>query len=231
MRRLIGLAGLVTAAGALWTGWHRGFKASMWGFFPPHYGYSAYIEVAALFLAPWWPIRAFCLLALVLSVNRTAMLGVLAGWAYLGGWRRRAYCVGAFAAALLLADVFKPANTNMVRLGIWQQVFVLLKVNPHGYGTHWAVGVKGMITRYAHSDVLQALMRWGVWQGGALLLLAALTLWAILRGPRTIEKAALVALAAQSIPDNRLHHPACWVTLLAVAALAAVRAPRASERR
>lgn len=221
MRRVFGAAGAVVALASLWTGWGHGFKATMWGLFPPHYGYSAYIEAAALFLAPWWPVRALLGLSLALSTNRTAWLGVLAGWAYLGGWRRRAACAGLLVLGMLAAQHFKPAGTNAVRVAIWEAALLTLRSRPQGFGLGgWCTGVHGLITPYAHSDVLQVLLVYGVWLGGAVVLWFLAAARDTLRGPKTVEKAALVCLLAQSIPDNRLHRPACQATLFVVAVLA-----------
>lgn len=208
------------ACAALWTGAKYHFVAgTCWGFFWPHYGYSAYVESAAVLLCWCSPASLLCLAAIALSLNRDAWLGLLAGVAYYGNRRQRLACAILGALAVILGALLKPhAYNDSVRLHIW---WTMLRdvawynprgLDPHSYTIMWA----GKAVEKAHSDLLQLLVDWG-WLAWALTVidLVLFLRWAT-RGKPTPAKAALLCLATQSVFDNRLHRPVCVLALAAV---------------
>jgi len=213
IRRGIVLFGVATAVAALWTGWKLHFAiGSMTGFFPPHYGYSAYVESAALILGGSSPLALVCALALALSDNRDALLGVLAGYAYLAaGWRRRAACGILGGLAVVVGAWVKPHTYNdSVRVQAWIMALKLAKEVPGGIGTgNFAIWFNGKWLTKAHSDVLQLLVEQGIWVWVGVMSLAVWGHYAALKGPATRAKATLLCLTVQSIFDNRLHRPVC----------------------
>lgn len=209
---IVGFAS-ATLGAALWTGAAGGhFFTSMTGFFPPHYGYSAYIVTALVFLAPPPWLRWCAGAALLLSGNRAAWVGVIAGWA----WSKNTSRWFAAAPALIVLAVFgglllKPAvvraRTDNVRVQIWTTAIEIARQHPEGIGRgNFIRGIAGREVNKAHSDLLQLLVEGG-WALTALVVL--LLTWGFYRAPAGPSKDLLVCLTAQSVVDNRLHHPAC----------------------
>lgn len=230
---LIVFSAAVTAAAALGTGFfsHPGEFHMGWmtGFFPPHRGYSAYVVTALLFLAPQPWLRGAAGVVLLLSGARAAWIGVLAGWGWSHGWRRP-WLLGVLLAAAVAGGMLmkgKPQqNNDSVRVMIWRAALHDIAKNPRGtYPDGWCTAVAGMEASKAHSDALQGLVVYGWALGGGAILLVALGLWRVPEGP---WKDLLVALTAQSVIDNRLHHPAC-AALYALVWLGAVLNARAPE--
>lgn len=208
LRELVGLSSMVVAAAALWTGAPHGYHiGTMTGLLPPHYGYSAYCVVPLLFLSNVGWLRGAGAAVLVLSANRAAWVGAIVGWAA-GARRRLLLAVGLAVAATILGYAWKPRTDNdSVRIHIWKAAVRDVVRHPEGLGAgNWAIGVDGYLITKAHSDVLQLFVERGVAVGFLVLYLAAIGLWFAPPGP---EKQLLVALSAQSVIDNRLHHPAC----------------------
>lgn len=213
MRRAIVLWGVAVMAAAYWTGARHGYWfTDMVGFLPPHYGYSAYAEVPLLFLARWRGFRWLAAGALLLSRNRASQVGAIAGWAWAGGARRRALAVILALTAVIGGLMLKPYRTNdAIRINVWKAALTMTKMRPEGLGAgQFAVGVNGFVFEKAHSDVLQLLVEHGVVVFAYVLSAFVLAFsMLIAAGPRTPAKAVVVALTAQSVIDNRLHHPAC----------------------
>lgn len=240
MRELIGVLGVVFSLGALWTGAQVGhhFKADMWGFLPPHYGYSAYFESAALLCAPWWPAQALCAVALGLSTCRAAWVGAAFGWAFLGrSWARWAALPFVLLFLVQFGASLKPTPFNdRVRQQIWREAEAAIATSPQGVGEgHFTPVVLGRsVGGYAHSDVLQAIVEDGWVAGGTLLFMyAVLLVLALLEAPRVVG-ATLLCLCVQSVVDNRLHYLPCaalWTTVWLWAAVrsAQERAAQAEE--
>jgi hypothetical protein len=216
-------------AAAVWTGYPR-FFTSMTGFYPPHYGYSAYAVSVIPILAANPFLRLLAVAALLASGNRASWVGVLAGWAYLGGARR--VTAGAFLCVLAVFGglLFKPRQDNdSIRVHIWKAAAHEIKKSPWVglRGVGFAAGVDGNAVFKAHSDVVQVAVQWGLPAAAGALLLAGLCLYFF---PYGREKAALIALLTQSVVDNRLHHGACAVLLLAVVVAASrIGAPRLGQ--
>ena len=224
----------VTAAAAFATGLHPGawFFTRMTGFFPPHYGYSAYIVTALLFVTPprhWlrWAAGA----VLLLSGNRAAWVGAIAGWGWSIGPKRY---YGEIATALVIAVVLglalKPAvvraRTDNVRVQIWTTALNVARAHPEGLGRgNFIRAIAGREVNKAHSDLLQLLVEGGVAFTAIAVLLIA---WGLYRAPEGPWKDLVVCLTAQSVIDNRLHHPAC-AALYALAWLAALLEQREPE--
>lgn len=204
MRLVIALAGLGASLACLLSG---KTGASMVGFMPPHYGYSAFFESAALFAGPLG-LQVLCGLAMLVSTNRCSWVGAIAGWGYLGGWRRRAAAAGLIVVAVVVGgQVVKPNPYNdIIRKEIWRAALAHPAVGDRAFAK---LSVLGVGVGKAHSDVLQAYVDWGPW-GLALALLALLGgAWWLLRGPRTLASATVVCLTTQLLFDNRLHYPPC----------------------
>lgn len=219
---LIVFGAAATMAAAFATGLHPGawFFTRMTGFFPPHYGYSAYIVTALLFLAPHRWLRGAAGVALLLSGNRAAWVGGLAGWGWSRGWRRPALLATLVAAAVIGGLAFKPRKDNdTIRAHIWRAALHDIARHPRGtWPDGWCTAVDGKVACKAHSDVLQLAVVGG-WAAAVLAaLLLALGLW---RAPEGPYKDLVVCLTAQSVIDNRLHHPAC-AALYALAWLGAL---------
>jgi hypothetical protein len=222
--------GLVVGAAALWTGAQHGFHvATMTGFLPPHYGYSAYALVPLLFLGPRWAQLAGGA-ALLLSKNRAAWVGAVVGlvWnakecrpfgCYCERRLRAILAAGLVVLAVVGGNMLKPrgADGDSVRVHIWKAAAWQAWTAPGEF----CIGVDGRVTMKAHSDVLQLAAERG-WKVAALVLL--FVGWAFYRLPEGPEKAVVAALSVQSVIDNRLHHPAC-AALFALAWLAAVLSP------
>jgi hypothetical protein len=228
-RALSGICAVVALA-AIWTGGVHGFfKTSMTGLLPPHYGYSAYFAVALVFLAEVPSGRVLGALAALLSANRAAWVGAIAGWASLGGWRRRLLAVvlagAAVTGGLFLKQKAVRDRTDYVRAQIWRTALSVAIAHPEGIGRgNFCVGIAGREITEAHSDLLQLLVERGFSVAGGVV---ALLLWGICLLPAGPEKAVVVALTATSVVDNRLHHPAC----AALYALSWLLAARAAARR
>lgn len=223
--RIICVVGGVVTAAALWTGAQHGrFFVEMTGFFPPHYGYSAYWMTALLLLTPSKPVRWVTGAALLLSGNRAAWVGAIAGWAWRGGRRRAALALFLGAAAVIGGLAMKPYTTNdSVRIQIWRTAVSAAKAHPEGIGTgNFAYGVAGRVVNKAHSDVLQLWVEQGAVVAAVVLVAVILGLWLL---PESPAKDVVIALTVTSIIDNRLHHPAC-VVLYGMAWLAAAQKRR-----
>lgn len=234
MKRLIVAWGLIVAVAALWTGFTTRpgefYFTWMTGLLPPHYGYSAYAMVPLLFLGPRW-VRWAGLGALLASCNRAAWLGAIVGWVWNAEkCRFDCPCPKVYRAQLAVVLGFlavvgglalKPreirASTDSMRVKIWKAA-VWQAVEAPG---EFCIGVDGRVVTKAHSDVLQLAAEQG-WKTAALVLLVVG--WSFYRLPEGPGKAVVAALGAQSVIDNRLHHPAC-AALFALAWLAAVLAP------
>lgn len=222
MSRLIAVWGSAVGLAALWTGAQHGFHvATMTGFLPPHYGYSAYAVVPLVFLGPLW-LRGLAGATLLLSGNRAAWVGVLAGlaWRWVRGphaGTRALLLAALLPLAVVAGNALKPrgATGDHVRLHIWKVALTTAAKHPEGVGPgNFALGVDGYAVTKAHSDVLQLLVERGFRVTGAVLALAVFAVCILPAGaPAT---AAVVALASQSLIDNRLHHPACGALLAAV---------------
>lgn len=213
MRRAIVLWGVAVMAAAYWTGARHGFTiTTMTGFLPPHYGYSAYAVVPLLFLARWRGFRWLAAAALLLGGNRAAWVGSIAGWAWAGGARRRALAVILAALAAVGGLALKPRHDNdAIRAHIWKAALATAIKHPDGVGIGgFCIGVDGNEVSKAHSDVLQLLVEQGVAKT-LFVLVVLLRAFEVLifDGAPTPAKAVVVALTAQSIIDNRLHHHAC----------------------
>lgn len=222
IRGAIVTGGVIVMAAALWTGADHGFFTAMTGLLPPHYGYSAYVVSALLFLGPRY-VREPAGLTLLLSGNRASWLGGIAGWAWRGGRRRAALaailCVLAGVGGLAWKRPAQRRGNDVERVHIWRAALRLAAHHPAGIGRgNFCMGIDGREVAYAHSDALQFLVVYG-WAA------AALALWAWVGGfwllPAGPAKDAVVALTAQSVIDNRLHHPVCAALYVAVWILAA----------
>ena len=231
LRRGFVLAASGVALAALWTGARGGFYlGDMYGFFPPHRGYSAYIVSALLFLAGSRWGRGLAGAVLLLSGARAAWLGVLAGWAW---GRPRRWAVAAILGALAVTGGLwlKPAHvrpkTDNVRRQIWLTTVGVIARTPRGVGQgNFCMGIAGREVTKAHSDVLQVLVEQGWLWGGLVIIWIAGAFWLT---PPGVGKQVLVCLLAQSVIDNRLHQPACVVALTwvwAVAWLEGAQVPR-----
>ena len=230
LTRAIAAWASVVMVAAVWTGAHplpggHYFFVSMTGLLPPHYGYSTYAISVLPFLAPWPWLRWTALAALLASGNRAAWVGTIAGWLCLGGRRRLlpalALCVLAVIGGLAMKPAVAARRNDSVRVQIWKASWSVAKRHPWagvGHG-NFAIGVEGRLVDYAHSDVLQFAVEDGIPAAAAFVLFAGLALWFL---PLSPAKAALACLLAQSVVDNRLHHPACEI-LLAAVLLEAVR--------
>jgi len=219
MLKIIVAYSTVVLAAALWTGATNSggyFFTDMTGFFPPHYGYSMYAVSILPLLAPWPWLRWLAVLALILSRNRASWLGLLAGWVVAGGRRRIALGLILTVLSAFGGIVLKPhgVKNDTVRVHIWKAAVRRAWRQPHGVGRNgFYIGVDGRATGKAHSDVLQILVEDG-WVICAIAVLGVFgALYVMPAGP---IKAALVCLAAQSVIDNRLHHPACLALYLAL---------------
>jgi hypothetical protein len=205
VREVIAAAGTIAAMAATWMTPAGG--AGMVGLLPPHYGYSAYFESAALLCATWPEAQGLCLGAMLISTNRCSWVGALVGWGYLGGRRRRAVAAVLVVLAVVLGARLKPHPYNdAVRLDIWRAVAASPGVGSAAFA---AVRVDGHPAAKAHSDLLQLYVHFGarfMLIAGALMLLA---LDWLLDGERLLAVAVVLCLTAQSLLDNRLHHPAC----------------------
>lgn len=214
LRFFIVLFAAATTAAALATGFttdlghfHMGW---MTGFFPPHRGYSAYVVTALLFLAPQRWLRGLAGVTLALSGARAAWIGALAGWGWSRGWRRP-WLLGVLLAAAVAGGMLmkgKPQqNNDSVRVMIWRAALHDIAKHPRGtYPDGWCTAVAGLEASKAHSDLLQVVLIYGWAPGTLVVLLVALGLW---RAPEGPWKDLVVALTAQSVIDNRLHHSAC----------------------
>lgn len=212
LRGLIVGWSMAVLAAAVWTGIPH-FKVTMTGFLPPHYGYSAYAIVPLLFLTPVRWLRWTALAALLASANRASWLGALAGWASAGGRRRAALAAILGVAAVLGGLLLKPAvvrgRTDNVRLQIWSTAWDVIVAHPEGVGRgKFCYAIAGREVTKAHSDVLQLAVEQGAGVTAFVLAAVILGLSVLPAGP---WKQTLVALSAQSVIDNRLHHPACAV--------------------
>lgn len=223
---------LVVMAAALWTGAAAPggprFFTSMTGLLPPHYGYSAYAISTLLFLAPWPWARWAGGAALLLSGNRASWVGVIGGWASLGG-ARRALLAGFLALGATIGGYAWKYTTNndSARILIWRAVWRESVKHPEGIGRgKFIAAVEGYAVTKAHSDVMQLLVEGGVALTAYVLAALILGLAMLPPGP---GKAAVVALTVQSVIDNRLHHPAC-AFLYAAVWLAALRGEPAPSR-
>lgn len=228
-RNFIVAWGLLVAGAALYTGVTFGlagrtfFKTSMIGFLPWHYGYSAYAVVPLLFLGPRWA-RWVGGVTLLLSANRAAWVGVIAGWAWAGGRRRLALAGILALLAVVGGNALKDygARGDSARVHIWKAA--IKEANRHpltGVGERgWLIGVHGYAVTKAHSDVLQLAVDHGWLVAGLAVLLFGLAFY---RLPESPEKALVLALSVQSVINNYLHHPACAALYVAVW-IAAMRA-------
>ncbi len=238
MRPLIVAWCLIVAAAALWTGFttRPGQFDFRWmtGFFPPHYGYSAYAMVPLLFLGPRWA-RWFAGVALLLSGNRAAWVGAIAGWASRQGGEHVgaklllafALCISAVFGGLLMKEAHVRGRTDNVRVQIWTTAWEVAVKHPRGIGAgNFCYGIAGREVTKVHSDVLQLLVEQGFLVAGAVLLLLLGGLCWLPAGP---WKETLIALSVVSVIDNRLHHPACAALYVFVwaAAIRNGRSPRA----
>jgi hypothetical protein len=212
-RQAIVLYAAAATAAAFYTGArdHGRFFTSMTGFLPPHYGYSAYAAAALLFLAPRSArgARFLAAAALLLSGNRAAWVGVLAGVA--SRQSARDEHLGAkllLLLALALAGVLgglalkpHPGNDSN-RVLIWKAVVHEIREHPAGNGGQpFEFGVGGQAFDHAHSDVLEVALRYGVLAAAVVCLLV---LGELVHLPASPEKAALVALTVPCVIDNRL---------------------------
>lgn len=229
MRRTLVAVATVTTAAALYTGARTGrFFVDMKGVLPPHYGYSAYFACVLVFLGPTWA-RYGAVAALLLSGNRAAWVGAIAGWAYLGGRRRIAaaalLCVLATIGGLAVKPPDSRARNDSARVIIWKAVGRTIQRHPDGIGPGaLALGVEGYEVNHAHSDLLEIAVVWGFQRAVLVVILAAYGFWLL---PRSPEKALLVALTTTSILDNRLTtHSACLALYLVVWATAFGRIAR-----
>lgn len=210
LRQLIAVTGTLAAMAAMWTAPKGG--AGMVGFMPPHYGYSAYFESAAVFAATWPEAQALLLLAMLLSTNRCSWVGTLAGWGYLGGWRRRAAAAALILVAILGGGRIKPQPTNdFVRTRIWAAAIASPGVGGEAFAK---TDIFGMHAVKAHSELLQVYVDFG----RAAFVLACLAMlyaaWWLLRGPQTPACAAACCVTVQLLFDNRLHYPPCAALFL-----------------
>lgn len=237
---LIVFGAAATMAAAVATGAASGpfhFLTSMTGFFPPHYGYSAYIVTSLLFLAPQRWLQWAAVASLVLSGNRAAWVGAIAGWAWGREdgprvWDSRPLRLQAAVVLGVLAVfgglLFKPpvvrARTDNVRMQIWTTALEVSAAHPEGLGRgNFIRAIAGREVNKTHSDLLQLLVEGGRALTAITVLLIA---WGLYRSPEGPFKSLLVCLTAQSVVDNRLHHPAC-AALYALAWLgAALERPR-----
>jgi hypothetical protein len=205
-RQAIVLYAAAATAAAFYTGArdHGRFFTSMTGFLPPHYGYSAYAAAALLFLAPRSArgTRPLAAAALLLSGNRAAWVGVLAGWA---STDRRYWKLAAPLAAIAVAGglALKPHPGNdSNRVLIWKAVVHEIREHPAGNGGQpFEFGVGGQAFDHAHSDVLEVALKYGVLAAAVVCLLV---LGELVHLPASPEKAALVALTVPCVIDNRL---------------------------
>lgn len=214
MQRAIIWFGAAVAIAALYTGFRSHFAVgSMHGFFWPHYGYSAYVESAALMLAGLSPIGWLCGTAILISDNRCAWLGVLAGVAYLSNKERRVALAIIGLLAVLLGAWIKPYHYNdSVRIQIWLEWLRIFWKYPLGIRAHYfRVMWAGKEVEKAHSDLLQLLVEFGIFKFTAATALIGFYLYTVLQEPPTKARAALVCLTVQSIFDNRLHRPVCAI--------------------